>query len=339
MHVLVIGGTRFVGYQLVWRLLAEGHRVTILNRGLHEDPFGTRVERIVADRASERATQALAARRFDAAVDFAAMTAADAKQAVESLGEGRVGHYIAISTGQVYLVRAGCPWPAQEADYDGQLIARPTDAYDLDEWWYGVHKREMEDVLARAWAEQRFPATRLRLPMVNGERDHFRRIESYLWRIMDGGPVLLPNGGSHVVRHVYSGAVVKEICALLGRSATFGEAYNLAQDETPTLAELVALVADIVGAPARLVSVPEAALRTAGLDVGGVSPFSDRWMSYLNPARAKEALGFQHEPLRTYLEKIVASLLNHPPAALPDNYLKRPVELEVAERVLAGRSE
>jgi nucleoside-diphosphate-sugar epimerase len=61
MHVLVIGGTRFVGYQLVWRLLAAGHRVTILNRGMHDDPFGTRVERIVADRASVRATPPLAA--------------------------------------------------------------------------------------------------------------------------------------------------------------------------------------------------------------------------------------------------------------------------------------
>src|SRR5690242_7819429 len=87
MRVLVIGGTRFVGYQLVWRLLAEGHGVTILNRGQLPDPFGPRVERIVADRSSERASRALAGRQFDAAVDFAAMTAADATQAVNSLGE------------------------------------------------------------------------------------------------------------------------------------------------------------------------------------------------------------------------------------------------------------
>lgn len=337
MHVLVIGGTRFVGYQLVWRLLAAGHRVTTLNRGAHADPFGSRIERILADRASEQATQTIAARRFDVAVDFAAMTAADAHQAVASLGEGRVGHYIAISSGQVYLVRAGCPWPAREADYDGVLLPRPTDPYDLDEWEYGVYKREMEDVLARAWAEQRFPATCLRLPMVNGERDHFRRIESYVWRILDGGPVLLPDGGAPVVRSVYSGAIVNLICSQLGQPATFGQAYNLAQDETPTLAELVTLLAELVGAPAHLVAVPAADLQAAGLAVVAVSPFSDRWMSYLDPARAKEELGFHHEPLRTYLDKIIAVLLNHPPATPPDSYLQRPVELTVAERVLAGR--
>lgn len=68
MRVLVIGGTRFVGYQLVWRLLAAGHRVTLVNRGLRDDPFGTRVERIIVDRASERATQLLATRRFEYAL-------------------------------------------------------------------------------------------------------------------------------------------------------------------------------------------------------------------------------------------------------------------------------
>ncbi|MCC2671118.1 MAG: hypothetical protein K0Q72_3589, partial [Armatimonadetes bacterium] len=49
MRVLVIGGTRFVGYFLSWRLLAQGHQVTLLNRGSAGDPFGERVERIRCD--------------------------------------------------------------------------------------------------------------------------------------------------------------------------------------------------------------------------------------------------------------------------------------------------
>jgi hypothetical protein len=47
--------------------------------------------------------------------------------------------------------------------------------------------------------------------MVNGERDHFRRLERYLFRMLDGGPVLLPDGGERPTRHVYSGSVV---CAI-----------------------------------------------------------------------------------------------------------------------------
>ena len=33
MHVLAIGGTRFVGYHLVWRLVAAGRQVILRNRG------------------------------------------------------------------------------------------------------------------------------------------------------------------------------------------------------------------------------------------------------------------------------------------------------------------
>ena len=35
-----------------------------------------------------------------------------------------------------------------------------------------MKKRALEDELARAFGSAGFPATRLRIPMVNGERDH-----------------------------------------------------------------------------------------------------------------------------------------------------------------------
>ena len=333
MRMLVIGGTRFVGYQLVWRLLAAGHQVTLLNRGNMPDPFGSRVERVQLDRTSPAFAEQLARRSFDAAVDFAGYTGDDARQVVQVLGGGHVGHYVFISTGQVYLVREGCPRPSRETDYDGPLMPAPADdPYDLEEWRYGAQKREAEDVLAAAWSADHFPVTRLRLPMVSGERDHFRRIESYLWRILDGGPVILPDGGAQITRHVYGGSVVKAIAALLGNPATFGQVYNLAQDETPTLAALVSMLAETLGAPARLLPVDSSVLLAEQLNPPDFSPFSDPWMSLLDPARAKEALGFRHEPLPQYLEKIVANFINHPPATPPDNYRFR-----AAERALAAR--
>jgi len=332
MDVLIIGGTRFVGYQLAWRLLAAGHRVCLLNRGTRADPFGDRVERLIADRSGPDFARVLAGRRFDAAVDFAAYTGDDARGVVEALGEARAGHYILISTGQVYLVRRDCPRPAREVDYDGPILPEPADPADLADWTYGVDKRRAEDVLADAWASRGFPATRLRVPMVNGERDHYRRVESYLYRIIDGGPVLLPDGGRHATRHVYGGSVVAAIVGMLGDPATFGRAFNLAQDETPTLAELVGLLAGLVGASPRSVAVPSAAIEAEGLDPAAISPFSRRWMSFLDPASARDELGFRHEPLRTYLDKIVAVFLNAPPSGPPENYARRADEIRLAAR-------
>ncbi len=328
MKLLIVGGTRFLGHELAWRSLAAGHQVTVFNRGTLPDSFGPRVARLRGDRTTPDFERLLAGREFDAAVDFAAYDGSDGRRAAEVL-RGRVGHYVAISSGQVYLVRKGCPAPAREVDYEGPLLADPLSGPDKREWDYGMGKRALENVLAEAWQRTRFPATRLRIPMVNGPRDHFRRIERYLWRLVDGRPILLPGGGSHRVRHVYSGSVVKAILSLLGRAETFGQAYNLAQDETPTLGELLRLLADLLGAQALFVDLSQERLRGAGLDPVVLSPFSGSWMSFLDPSRARAELGFRHEPLASYLETIVNAFLADPPSDPPPGE-----ELRDAERRL-----
>lgn len=332
MQVLIIGGNRFMGHGFTWRLLAAGHKVTHFNRGTLQDPFGERIERLIGDRTTPALRSRLAGRSFDAVVDFAAFKGGDVRECVSIL-KGHVGHYVFISTGQVYLVRQDCPWPAQERDYDGTLMSKPKDAADIPEWEYGVGKRECEDVLAEAWAKERFPSTRLRIPMVDGERDHQRRLEAYLWRILDGGPVLVPAGDSRPVRHVYAGAVVRTLVSILGRADSFGRANNLSQDEMPTLPELIALFAGLLGAPARVTAVPAETIAGAGLELRAVSPFSSRWMSCLDPSLAKAELGFRHEPLAEYAGRIVASFLAHPPAAPPPSYARRADEIALAARL------
>ncbi len=46
----MIGGTRFMGYHLTRRLLADGHDLTLYNRGVSTDDFGDRVKRVKGDR-------------------------------------------------------------------------------------------------------------------------------------------------------------------------------------------------------------------------------------------------------------------------------------------------
>lgn len=329
MRVLIIGGNRFMGHGLTWRLLAAGHQVTHFNRGSLPDGFGSRIERLRGDRTTLAFQNQLGSRSFDAVVDFAAFKGSDARGVLSTLA-GRVGHYVLISTGQVYLVRRSCPWPAEERDYEGALMDRPEDAADVSEWEYGVGKRGCEDVLAEAWEKEKFPGTRLRLPMVDGERDPQRRLEAYLWRILDGGPLIVPDGGTKPVRHVYAGAVVRAVVRLLGDPKTFGRAYNLSQDEMPTLREFLALLAELFGAPARLIDVESRALIAASLTPRQVSPFSVRWMSCIDPRLAKAELGFEHEPLREYLSRIVAAFLAHMPPSPPESCARRADEVALA---------
>jgi nucleoside-diphosphate-sugar epimerase len=327
MKVLVVGGTRYVGYELVWRLLLAGHDVTLLNRGRTPDPFGARVTRLVGDRRGDFA-RLVAGHRFDAAVDFAAYLESDVRAAIDTLD---AGHYVFISTGQTYLVREGCPLPARETDYDGPVMPKPGDPRDHWDWEYGVGKRACEDALQAAWDGKRFPGTRVRIPIVNGERDPTRRLEGYLWRVLDGGPIVLPDGGTGLLRHVYAGDVVRFLVRILGVAATHGRAYNVCQEEMLPLRELVSLVADAMGARPRLVDVPSAAIEAAGLEVKAVSPFTTRWTSRLDPTRAREELGFRPRPLRDALDVVARSFLAHLPPTPPDGYVGR-----AAERTLAG---
>jgi nucleoside-diphosphate-sugar epimerase len=336
MRVLIVGGNRFVGYLLAWRLLARGDEVVLLNRGTRPDPFGDRVERLRVDRTSAAGfASALEGRSFDATVDFAAFAAADVRTVVQTLGP-RAGHYVFISTGQVYLVREGCPTPSGEQDYDGALMPRPDDAAELAQWSYGVDKRACEDVLVDA-AGQGFTSTRIRLPMVNGELDYHRRLEGYLWRILDGGPVILPDGGPEVCRHVYGLDVACALAALLGEARSFGTAFNLCQQQMPTVFDLVGLLIDTLGAPDNRVAIPRHALE--GLCDRELSPFSQRWMSLLDPGRAQRELGFVHRPLDRYLEAIVASFLAHVPSEPPFGLRQREAERALVRRLRARASD
>ena len=332
-RVLVIGGSRFMGLQLVWHLLASGHQVTTLNRGRHPDPFGSRIARLRADRTTPEFQAVLAASSFDAAVDFAAFGGDDARGAVKAL-TGRVGHYILISSGQVYLVREGLAAPGApiaEDAYDGRVMAAPGDPSGRREWLYGVGKRDAEDVLAEAFATHGFPYTALRLPMVEGELDPSGRLASYLWRILDGRPVLLPDGGPGTVRHVYSGDVARAIAALLGRSEALGQRYNLCQEEMPTLREFLELLTDLSGAPRRIRSIGSDTLQAAGLRPEDISPFSTPWMSLLDPGKARREFGFRHTPLETYLGHIVASFFQRPAEDPPESYRLRRRELALLD--------
>jgi nucleoside-diphosphate-sugar epimerase len=327
MNVLIIGGNRFLGRGLVWRLVCGGHRVTLVNRGRLADPFGDRVERIHVDRSSDAFDRALAGRTFDHAVDFAGFTADDAVRSVRVLA-GRVGHYVFVSTGQVYLVREGCPTPSREADYDGPTMAAPPSPADHSDWAYGIGKRGAEDVLAAASG---LPSTRLRIPMVNGELDYHRRLEAYLWRLLDGGPLLVARAGA-LRRPVYGGAVVRAIAKLLEAPPAPGQAFNLAQPEPLTVRALVERIAARAGGRPEIVERPAEAIEAAGLSVRDASPFSSAWSSVLDPARAVAELGFEHPPLDVYLDATIASLLASWPPEPPPGYAQRDRELALAAR-------
>lgn len=318
MDILLIGGTRNIGHHLAVALTERGHRVTTFNRGHTRDELGDRVERLHGDRTDpEQLARGLGRQSFDACVDTIAMRGGDTRAAVEIL-EGRVGHYVHFSTGQVYLVRDGCPAPAREEDYEGRLVeSPPRDSWEITEWRYGIEKRECEDLLAAAWTTRRFPGTRLRLPMIHGERDHYGRIHGYVRRLLDGGPLLVPLETGPRLRHIHQADVVTAVLRLLEEGTGKGQAYNLAQRDLWALERFLDLLGRLLGVEPCVARRPRAELETAGL-FPACSPLSNPWMSVLDNRRASEELGLTFREFEDYLPELVERFrdpdLEPPPA-------------------------
>lgn len=331
MKILIIGGTRNLGHLLTLRLLEASHQATVFNRGQTPDGLPEEVVRLHGDRNDPaQLRQALAGRSFDAVVDTTLYNGPDA-QAVAEILAGRVGSYIFISTGQVYLVRRGLSRPFKEEDYEqGEAMpAPPADqAFDYENWLYGVEKRAAEDVLAAAWAEHGFPIVSLRLPMVHSERDHHGRIHGYFLRLRDGGPILLPSGPRLPVRHIYAEDVVRAIMKVLTPGPWTGRAYHISQEETLSLEEFLELLAELAGTPLRTVTVDRTLLETQQL-LPGCSSFSGLWMSELDNRRSKTELGLTYTPVRVYLEKLV-DYYRQAQLPIPASYQRRAEELKLA---------
>lgn len=327
---LVIGGTRNLGPELVAALLARGDRVTVLNRGITADDLPVSVERLRADRGDASALgAALRGRQFDVVVDTTLYTAAEAETAVRLL-DGNVGRYIAWSTGNVYLVREGLTRPFREADYDGPVMAEPPRDREVDHrnWVYGVGKRDAEDVLRSARARTGFPYVSLRMPMINSARDHYRRLANYLLRILDGAPLLLPED-ELPVRHVYGPDVIAATLLAAEPQVPAGAAVNVSQDETLTLEEMLQLIADAAGRPLTVRRVPRTLLEQHQL-LPACSPYSDPWMSALDNARSKAALGLHYTSATHSVHVLVAAQRHLTPAEVP-GYTQRPNELELVK--------
>ena len=99
MRTLVLGGTAWLGRNIVSAAVAAGHEVTALARGeAGEVPDGARF--VVADRDREDAFAELVGEGWDAVIDVSRQPG-QVRRAVATLG-GRTGHWLFVSSASVY---------------------------------------------------------------------------------------------------------------------------------------------------------------------------------------------------------------------------------------------
>lgn len=183
MHLLILGGTSFLGRHLVTTAQDRGHTVTIFHRGRTNPGLFPAVETILGDRTADLAP--LTGRRWDAVVDTSGYHPRDVAAAVAVLA-GAVDRYLFVSTISVY---ADYTIPQLDEHAPVARLDDPDQATVSNET-YGPLKTHCEDVVlaqmgARAWV--------VRPGLIVGPHDPTDRFTYWPVRARRGGEILAPD--------------------------------------------------------------------------------------------------------------------------------------------------
>ena len=183
MHILFIGGTRFVGRAMVEAALERGHEVTLLHRAMTTDPLFDDVEQLMADRDGDLSV--LDDREFDATIDVCAYFPRQVTSLAKALDD-RGGHHVLVSTMSVYD-----DVDAPGLDESASLVRlSDTATEEITGETYGGLKVLCEKAADKAY--DKGALTVIRPTYVVGPYDYTGRFTWWVRRIARGGQVLAP---------------------------------------------------------------------------------------------------------------------------------------------------
>lgn len=195
MKLLILGGTMFLGRHLVDAGLAQGHEITLFNRGVNNANAYPEVEKLRGDRSEDLST--LQGRSWDAVIDTCGYLPSQVRASAELLADS-VQHYTYISSLSVYPkfspagVDETTPVPELAKDQAAALSKIKTLNPALSEKLralYGPLK-----VLCERAAEEAMPGRVLiiRPGLIVGPWDYHESFTTWVRRIDKGGEVLAP---------------------------------------------------------------------------------------------------------------------------------------------------
>lgn len=192
-RILVLGGTLFLGPQIVDAALADGHTVTIFNRGITNPGLFPNVERLKGFRSADRDDQDLSAlghRRWDVVIDVWPNDPALAQSAAELLKD-RTEHYLYVSSIGAY----------DPKDFDQPNVAETAALvpWDAPARAYDRGKAESERRLRSIIGEK---LTIVRPGPIKGVRDDTPDMLVWLRRLQSRSSVIAPGDGTDPVEIV-----------------------------------------------------------------------------------------------------------------------------------------
>lgn len=193
--ILIIGGTRFVGRNLVKALLESGqYDLTLFNRGQTNAGLFPAVKRIIGDRKTDDIRK-IAQQDWDCILDISGYWPIPLDKQLDLL-EGKVGRYVYVSTTSHYQMEE---IPTKPLTEDHPLVAC-TEEEKMGETYatYNQRKAESERILqSKTWLNKII----LRPGLIIGPHDHSDRLYYWFHKVMTQEAFMIPNHGKNVISY------------------------------------------------------------------------------------------------------------------------------------------
>ena len=244
-NILMIGGTGFIGSQVVAQLARSGvSRVTVPSRRYESSKHllvMPTVRTVIADVHDEAMLDQLF-EGVDAVVNLVGILQSRRGPAGSAYGPDFARVHVALPQKIVAACRRHGVQRLVHVSALGAAIEAPS-----------MYLRSKAAGEAAVWAEHELATTVLRPAVVFGEQDHFLNMFAALQKY---GPVL-PLGSAAVrFQPVYVGDVARAVVTVLQEHIGFGKTYELAGPQIYTLAQLVRLAGSLAGHARPIIALP-----------------------------------------------------------------------------------
>lgn len=248
MKILFIGGTGQISLPCVTQAVAQGHQVSVFNRGRTAGTLPQGVTSIIGDMDNAEAYAKLGALKFDTVCQFMAFTSDQVAKDIEVFS-GNTNQYFLISSTAAYT-KSG----------DNYAVKEDTPTVNPS-WPYSQGKIECEALLKAStnlsWTIVRPAHTvRTNLPAMLSEGDVVGH------RMLAGKPILISGDGLALWTMTRSIDFAVPFVGLFGKSETIGQAYHITSNQAYTWDDMYNAVAQGLGVKANLVHVPAQTLVT-----------------------------------------------------------------------------
>lgn len=245
MKVLFIGGTGIISSACSKLAVEQGIDLYLLNRGQSMRPPADGAKIIHGDiRNIDSAREALGDQTFDAVVDWIAFTPEQVQLDLD-LFRDRTGQYVFISSASAYQTP-----PALLPVTESTVLDNPF-------WAYSRNKIACEELLVRAYRDEKFPMTIVR-PSHTYDKTllPFEGRFTVIDRMMKGKKVIIHGDGTSLWTMTHNTDFAKGFNALLGNSHAIGEIFHITSDEWLTWNQIFQLTAHAFGVDANIIHIP-----------------------------------------------------------------------------------